>query len=475
MPLSGSPSRERARRPPVEICHVEGFLPDAPVESDDGQNYLRSVRILIRCDHPDPGKRAGIPIGGPCQLADLRRPAVGIAQERIDIETLARGSGIDLDVANRLTNSRIFSADSDGLFGAADITKMRLLRSLIEAGFSLDNLLEAADAGTLKLDYIDLLMPRTPSLVEINGEAGSKIDQEGLDAIRILLGSEIEQGSIREDDLNLLHLVRRALELGAPMEHIIRSVRATALSAQHIVALQRAFVDEVLLAPAIERTGSPTAALAETAEVRREFRMLGFELVGLLMERFADDAVFRNIADLTESALRRSGIECLEDDETVVFVDVSDYTRLSREAGDHMAAEQAVLLTDTAQAAAQRHGGRLVKSLGDAALVHFPSATPALEFALDMVSNAESQGLWKLHAGVNSGPMLRRDGDYFGSAVNIASRVADAAKAGQVVVTQRVVDAWQGKAVGFSSLGRVPVKNIDEPVELFNATMEALA
>jgi hypothetical protein len=41
---------------------------------------------------------------------------------------------------------------------------MRLLRSLIEAGLSLRQLLEAAEAGTLNLDYIDLLMPRTPSL-----------------------------------------------------------------------------------------------------------------------------------------------------------------------------------------------------------------------------------------------------------------------------------------------------------------------
>lgn len=108
-----------------------------------------------------------------------------------------------------------------------------------------------------------------------------------------------------------------------------------------------------------------------------------------------------------------------------------------------------------------------MKSLGDAALVHFPSATPALDFALEMVQQAESRGLWALHAGVNSGPMLRRDGDYFGTAVNIASRVADAAGPGEVVVTRRVVDAWQGESVTFDSLGHVPVKNVDEPVEMF--------
>ena len=404
------------------------------------------------------------------QISDARTN-----QERIGLDALARASGIDLELTRRLASSRIVPPDAEGLFGATDITKMRLMRSLLEAGFSLEQLLEASAAGTLDLQYIDLLMPRTPALVEMGQDPDPTEYEGGLEAIRVLLGSEIEQGSIREDDLALLRLVRRALELGAPMEHIMRALRATALSAQHIVALQREFVDEVLLAPAMERTGSPAAALAETAEARREFRMLGFELVGLLMERFADEAVFRNIADLTELTLRRSGVECLEDDQTVVFVDVSNYTRLSREAGDQEAAKQAALLTDTAQTSARHHGGRLVKSLGDAALVHFPTATPALEFALDMVSNAEKRGLWTLHAGVNSGPMLRRDGDYFGSAVNIASRVADAANAGEVVVTQRVVEAWRGEAVRFHSLGRVPVKNVDEPVELFQAAIDTPA
>jgi adenylate cyclase len=349
---------------------------------------------------------------------------------------------------------------------------MRLLGSLVDAGFSLSQLNEESEAGRLDLDYIDLLMPETAVLVDFSGEAHSTADDEGLALIRLLLGSDVEQGSIRSDDLALLRVVQRARELGAPMTHVTRAVRATALAAQHMVALQREFVDEVLLAPAIERTGSPTAALAETARVRREFRQLGSELVDVLMERFADDAVFRNIAELTESNLRHIGVQYPEDDQAVVFVDVSNYTRLSREGGDQMAAEQAVLLTDTAQTSAQRHGGRLVKSLGDAALVHFTAATPALEFALEMVLNAAAQGLWPLHAGVSSGPMLRRDGDYFGSSVNIASRVADAAGPDQVVVTRGVVDAWEGESVRFDPLGHVPVKNVEDPVEMFVARGE---
>lgn len=401
--------------------------------------------------------------------------ATGSHEDRITLDELAHASGVALDLATRFAEGGMVRPGDDGRFGGSDITKMRLLRSLVEAGFPIEQLTEEAGAGSLNLDYIDLLLPETTRLVEVPEEARAILDDEEMDLIRVLLGSDVEQGSIRRDDLALLRLMRRARELGASIEHVRRALRATALSAQHIVALQREFVDDVLLTPAIARTGSPTAALAMTAEARREFRTLGFELVALLMGRFADDAVFRNIAELTELTLRRSGVECLDDDQTVVFVDVSNYTRLSREVGDQMAATQAVLLTDTAQTAARHYGGRLVKSLGDAALVHFSTATPALQFALEMVLNAESHGLWALHAGVNSGQMLRRDGDYFGSAVNIASRVADAAGPGEVVVTDRVLEGWRGESVRFESLGQVPVKNVDEPVELFRATVDSSA
>lgn len=65
--------------------------------------------------------------------------------------------------------------------------------------------------------------------------------------------------------------------------------------------------------------------------------------------------------------------------------------------------------------------------------------------------------------------MLRRDGDYFGTAVNIASRVANTAEPGQVVETRQVVDAWPDESVTFETLSCVQVKNVDEPVEMFIA------
>jgi len=68
--------------------------------------------------------------------------------------------------------------------------------------------------------------------------------------------------------------------------------------------------------------------------------------------------------------------------------------------------------------------------------------------------------------GVHAGPLILRDGDVFGHTVNLASRVAGAAMAGQVVVTSEVVAAASSVAVAFEAMGPTELKGVVEPVEL---------
>lgn len=116
---------------------------------------------------------------------------------------------------------------------------------------------------------------------------------------------------------------------------------------------------------------------------------------------------------------------------------------------------------------ARQHGGRLVKSLGDGAMVHVSNQNAGLSIALEAVSTAESFGLWPLHAGVNSGPMVRLDGDFFGAAVNIASRVADMAGPGEVHVTENIVSAAETGDREFIPLGESQLKNVANPVLVY--------
>ena len=107
-----------------------------------------------------------------------------------------------------------------------------------------------------------------------------------------------------------------------------------------------------------------------------------------------------------------------------MFVDLSGYTAFTSERGDESAVRAASSLQREADAAATRHGGRLVKLLGDGAMLRLADATVGVRAALDLVDTMSSEGALSSHAGVHAGPVIERDLDVFGQTVNMASRIA---------------------------------------------------
>jgi adenylate cyclase len=68
--------------------------------------------------------------------------------------------------------------------------------------------------------------------------------------------------------------------------------------------------------------------------------------------------------------------------------------------------------------------------------------------------------------GIQAGPVVFQEGDYFGRTVNVAARIAEYARPGEVVVTQDVVDASGGTAVTFSEIGAVELKGVSGTLRL---------
>ena len=312
-----------------------------------------------------------------------------------------------------------------------------------------------------------------------HAEAGQElqVDDEMAERVRLLLGVTAAgpQEPIRRDDAELYRLISRVASLGADHEEMIRVFRVLVESARRIVDVQREFIDEVLLGPAIRGGMSEPEVLRSTSPRRLEYRDLGRQILDVILDRVVDEAVFESVVVLMERALAREGIlaHAPEGPGAIAFVDLSDYTRIAEESGDEEAARQASLLGEFVLEFTAGRRGRLVKLLGDGAMLHFPEATSAVTFALEAVDSAGGHGLGALHAGIHAGPMIRRDGDYFGTVVNVASRVAAEAAAGEVLVTPEVVDAREGNGgIRFDSLGAVALKNVARPVDLFRARRE---
>jgi adenylate cyclase len=152
---------------------------------------------------------------------------------------------------------------------------------------------------------------------------------------------------------------------------------------------------------------------------------------------------------------------------TFLIVDISGYSTLTEIDGDEAAAEVATHFACEVSRLAAEHGAEVVKTLGDAAMIHCDSAADAIELGLRL--HHGSDVLPPLHAGIHTGPAVARAGDWWGATVNVASRVANAAEAGQLLVTEAAKRAAGAASHSLRDIGPLFLKNISAPVRVYAA------
>src|SRR3954454_20405990 len=96
----------------------------------------------------------------------------------------------------------------------------------------------------------------------------------------------------------------------------------------------------------------------------------------------------------------------------------------------------------------------------------FPNPGPGVAAALEMVAGVADAGLPPAHVGLHAGPVIFQAGDYYGQTVNVASRIAEYARPGEVLVSQDVVDASDGTEVVFREVGPVDLKGVSGALRL---------
>jgi adenylate cyclase len=102
-------------------------------------------------------------------------------------------------------------------------------------------------------------------------------------------------------------------------------------------------------------------------------------------------------------------------------------------------------------------------------MFYFRDPGHGVQAALEMVEGAATHGLPPAHVGIHAGPVVFQEGDYFGRTVNIASRIAEYARPGEVLVTQEVIDAAERISVTFTEIGPVELKGVSGTPSLHTA------
>ncbi len=168
-------------------------------------------------------------------------------------------------------------------------------------------------------------------------------------------------------------------------------------------------------------------------------------------------------------ALRSSMIAGVTLTSTFVFADIAGFTALTEVHGDLEAANLVASFSAAVREELTSCGGVHIKTIGDALMLHIPDPGAAILFALRITHDLmRRHGSPAIRVGLHHGPALERDGDFFGSTVNLAARVSSVAAGGEVLVTGEtaaLVPELDG--VIFESRGRHELRNISRPVEIF--------
>lgn len=158
---------------------------------------------------------------------------------------------------------------------------------------------------------------------------------------------------------------------------------------------------------------------------------------------------------------------------TFAMVDLAGFTALTESHGDEHAADLAVGFANVVRAELGA-SDRLVKTIGDAVLLASPEPEAALKLVGGILAACLAQDLYPVaRVGMNHGPAIQRDGDFFGASVNLAARVAAQAAGGQVVATQGVADAARDLGLTTQPLGDFELKNVSDRVALWDLGLHA--
>jgi class 3 adenylate cyclase len=162
---------------------------------------------------------------------------------------------------------------------------------------------------------------------------------------------------------------------------------------------------------------------------------------------------------------------------TVLFTDVEGSTALTQRLGDARARELLREHERIVREALRAHGGSEVKTMGDGFMASFSAATRALECAIAMQRafaewNEGAEEPIRVRVGLNAGePIAEEDpdgrSDLFGTAVNLAARIAAKAKGAEILVSDVVRQLVAGKDFLFADRGEANLKGFDEPVRLY--------
>jgi adenylate cyclase len=397
-------------------------------------------------------------------------------REELSLRDLSQRSGQPPERLEEWRSLGLIGRGDAEAFGPEDVQRARLIQLLLRQGVSLEAIARAERRDAFLARYVDFvgkMFPGADGPACSLREASERLGLD-LDAVRRLAsasGLREEGEPLQEEDVQALQAMKVALEAGLPEEALIQAARVYA-DALGRVAEAESRLFHFYVHERLKAQGLSGRELIEAVAGARDRMVPLIEPVILYFHRkgferaLADDAVMHLQEDL---GLQEKAEVPGQLSRAILFVDLSSFTPLAEAMGDQAAAQVLDRFSQLVREAVSRREGRVVKQLGDAFMLVFPEPGPAVACALEIEARTAAEPQFPAaRGGVHWGQVLYREGDYLGTSVNVAARLAAEARRHQILATAAVRREASGlRDIEFVPLGKRRLKGLTEELELF--------
>jgi adenylate cyclase len=387
------------------------------------------------------------------------------ADERISLSEASRRAGVSPATLKRWAAEKVVPVRR-GRWTAAAAAQARVVARMRERGHSLDDLKRAGGEGRLAFGFAEDLFPKAEeqaTVADVAAETG--LEPELVERILVILGTPLERERLLDPhDVQALRHCARVLAAGFPLVAFLQLVRVYAQSLRRIadaeVRLFHLYVHEPLI-----RDGVPELEMAEEmGELAGDILPLASPLIDYLHTRYLRFFLEQDVIGHMESGLDAAS-DLGQVPVTLCFIDLTGFTRYTEEEGDLEALDVVENFVETVEATLPPEA-TIVKTIGDEVMVVSPDAASLTEWAVGLLERLPERP--QPRVGIHCADAVYRDGDYFGTHVNLAHRVVSRAQAGEVLVTDRVTEAIRDReALVFEPIGEVNLKGFPTPLPLF--------
>jgi adenylate cyclase len=393
-----------------------------------------------------------------------------MSDDELTLAEVAAQAGVTPATLKRWARAGVIpDADGDSGWSPVATAHARIVARLRARGHGLDEIRKAAEEGRLAYGFVEDLFPspaQRHSIEDVSEQTG--LEPALIRRIWTTIGlPQREAAEFSNEDVQALHYVASVLDAGFPLVAFLQLTRVYGQTISQIAdaetRLFHIYVHEPLM-----REGVPGLEMAEEMEhLARDLLPLASPIMDFIHRRFLQHFVEQDVVGHMEVDLGDEDTELGRVRVALAFCDLAGYTRFTEEEGEEEALSFVERFIESVTETLP-DDARVVKTIGDEVMIVGQDVQALVDWAVGFQRLFDQRPAPRM--GVHQGPVIYRDGDYFGRDVNLTSRVVARARGSEVLVTDSVVEAvGESDYLAFEGIGTVKLKGFDEPRTLYRA------